>query len=45
MIKPTGSSGSVAVPYTGVGIGPARAGLVSIEAPGGTVDRVTLTGL
>jgi hypothetical protein len=45
MIKPTGSSGSVAVPYKGVGIGPARAGLVAIEAPGGTVDRVTLTGL
>ncbi|MBV8231812.1 MAG: hypothetical protein JO329_17655 [Planctomycetaceae bacterium] len=45
MIKPSGSSGSVAVPFKGVGIGPARAGRVSIEAPGGTVDRVTLTGL
>jgi len=45
MIKPSGSSGSVAVPFRGVGIGPARAALVSIEAPGGTVDRIELSGL
>ena len=45
MIKPSGSSGSVSVPFKGVGIGPARAALVPIEASGGTVSRVELNGL
>jgi hypothetical protein len=44
-IKPTGSSGSVAIPYPGLGIGPARSVLAPIQAPAGVVERVELNGL
>jgi hypothetical protein len=34
-----------AVTFTGLGIGPARSGLATLQAPTGTVDRVELNGL
>jgi hypothetical protein len=44
-LKAGGSSGSPAVPFSGLGIGPARSALVPIQAAGGTIDRVELNGL
>jgi len=44
-IKASGSSGNPAVPFKGIGIGPARSSLVSIQSAGGSVDRVELNGL
>jgi len=45
LIKPAGSSGAPAEPFTAVGIGPARTGQVSIQAAGGTIERLELNGL
>lgn len=45
MIKATGSSGAPAVPFEGLGVGPARVGTAAIQAPGGSVERVVLNGL
>jgi hypothetical protein len=44
-LKAKGSSGSPAVPYKGVGIGPARSAMLPIQAAGGIVDRIELNGL
>lgn len=44
-VKAGGSSGSPAVPFRGLGIGPGRSALVPIQAAGGTIDRVELNGL
>ncbi len=44
-LKAGSSSGSPPVTFAGLGIGPARNGNVSIQAPTATVDRVELNGL
>jgi len=44
-LKAKGSSGSPAVPYKAVGIGPARSAMLPIEAASGVVDRIELNGL
>src|SRR5205814_1701553 len=44
-IKASGSSGAPAVAFPGLGIGPARSAKTSIQASGGTIDRVELNGL
>jgi hypothetical protein len=36
---------AAAVTFPGLGIGPARSGLATLQAPAGTVDRVELNGL
>lgn len=44
-LKAGGSSGAPAVTFRGLGVGPARAGIVDLQAPTGSVDRVELNGL
>ena len=44
-IKTGNSSGSPIVPFSGLGIGPARTGIIAIQAPGGKVEHVELNGL
>jgi hypothetical protein len=44
-IKAGPSSGAPAEPFKALGIGPARTGQVSIQAAGGTIDRIELNGL
>jgi len=44
-IKPKGSAGAEVAPFAKLGIGPARTGQVSIQAAGGSIDRVQLNGL
>jgi hypothetical protein len=39
------SSGAAGMTYDGIGIGPGRAGTATVQAPGATVDRITLNGL
>ncbi len=44
-VKAGGSSGSPMVSLPAVGVGPGRAGLVTIPASNGSIDRVVLNGL
>ena len=44
-LKAGNSSGAPAVSFPGVGIAPARAGVVPVQAASATVDRVDLNGL
>jgi hypothetical protein len=45
VVRAGGSSGSPLVPYRALGVGPARTAVVPIEAAGGKVERVELSGL
>ncbi len=45
VVRAGGSSGSPLVPFRALGVGPARTALVPIEASGGKVERVELSGL
>ena len=45
VVKTGTSPGSPSVTMTGVGIGPARSGIVSVPSPTASIDRVELNGL
>ncbi len=45
MIKAGSSLGTPAIPFRGLGIGPARTTMAPIQAAGGVVDRIELNGL
>jgi hypothetical protein len=45
VVKAGGSSGKPKVELRAIGVGPARSATASIQAPGGSVDRVVLNGL
>jgi hypothetical protein len=44
-IKAGDSAGSPPVTFSGLGIGPARSGTATLQAPAGTIERVELNGL
>jgi hypothetical protein len=44
-IKAGDSAGSPPVTFSGLGIGPARSGTATLQAPTGTIERVELNGL
>jgi hypothetical protein len=44
-VKAGDSAGSPPVTFSGLGIGPARSGTATLQAPTGTVERVELNGL
>ncbi len=45
VVKAGGSAGQPRVAVRALGVGPARSGLMTIEAPGGSIDHVELNGL